>query len=244
MNIIRRRGWEVPESQVTPERFFLNRRALHGRRVAARLDLIAATCRRAACLRCRQSARSDRRSLSGQGQHHLSGRPAADRREGRDHLQQFLRVRRRQGDRAARAGAEDQALDGQDRRHGGKAVRDRRRRSDPQDAAGGARLPAALRRSLEHDDSVDRLSAGEAGRTRQAACRLRNICRWKPSRIRRWRPASVRPGIRGLTPKASPSRRRTTISPSWSPASTASPRRARWARRSGSRCRGNTASSR
>ena len=28
MKIIRRRGWEVPESQVTPERFFLSRRAL------------------------------------------------------------------------------------------------------------------------------------------------------------------------------------------------------------------------
>ncbi len=28
MNIIRRRGWEVPESQVTPERLFLSRRAL------------------------------------------------------------------------------------------------------------------------------------------------------------------------------------------------------------------------
>ena len=28
MNIIRRRGWEVPESQVTPERYFLSRRAL------------------------------------------------------------------------------------------------------------------------------------------------------------------------------------------------------------------------
>jgi sulfoxide reductase catalytic subunit YedY len=28
MNIIRRRGWNVPESQVTPERFFLSRRAL------------------------------------------------------------------------------------------------------------------------------------------------------------------------------------------------------------------------
>ena len=30
MNIIRRRGWELPESQVTPEHLFFNRRSLHG----------------------------------------------------------------------------------------------------------------------------------------------------------------------------------------------------------------------
>ena len=27
MNVIRRRGWEIPESQVTPEQLFFNRRA-------------------------------------------------------------------------------------------------------------------------------------------------------------------------------------------------------------------------
>src|SRR4051812_9816859 len=30
MNVIRRRGWEIPESQATPEHVFLNRRAFLG----------------------------------------------------------------------------------------------------------------------------------------------------------------------------------------------------------------------
>ena len=43
MNIIRRRGWEMPESQATPEHLFFNRRALLGVAAGAAAGLVPGT---------------------------------------------------------------------------------------------------------------------------------------------------------------------------------------------------------
>ena len=138
MNVIRRRGWEMPESRATPEHVFLNRRAFLGAAAgAAAIGFVARAC--AGATR-RRSARSHRRSLSGQAQREVRARPAAHRREGQRQLQQFLRVRLQQEHRQGGAGAEDPPVDHQDRRHGGKAVRDRHRRPDPQGRHRGAAL--------------------------------------------------------------------------------------------------------
>jgi sulfoxide reductase catalytic subunit YedY len=47
MHIIRRRGWELPESAATPEHVFLNRRALMGGAIGAGMALLAPTGARA-----------------------------------------------------------------------------------------------------------------------------------------------------------------------------------------------------
>ena len=41
MNVIRRRGWEMPESRATPEHLFFNRRALLGLTAGAAIAGIA-----------------------------------------------------------------------------------------------------------------------------------------------------------------------------------------------------------
>ena len=102
MNVIRRRGWEMPESRATPEHLFFNRRAFLGAAAGA-----AATGARrpsiALAQRVTDHARSDHRSLSGQAQREVHARPAGHRREDQHQLQQFLRIQldqeRRQGRR-------------------------------------------------------------------------------------------------------------------------------------------------
>ena len=169
MNIIRRRGWEIPERlghartpgvQPPP--------SACGRRWRGRAGADAAARRRAAQVGRRQDGRSDRRSLSGQAQRHVQARPAGDRREDQRRLQQLLRIRHLQAHRRRRAGAADPAVDGEDRRAGGEEAGDRHRRSHPQDDAGRAALPPPLRRGLEHGDRLDRLSVRQAGGFRQA----------------------------------------------------------------------------
>ena len=62
MRYHRRRGWEIPASETTPESIFLNRRAFVAGSAAA---LAAAGL---AAPRPRRFRRSDRRALSGQAQ--------------------------------------------------------------------------------------------------------------------------------------------------------------------------------
>ena len=78
MNVIRRRGWEIPESRATPEHLFFNRRDfLGGGRGAA-----ARRCARHRARAARhRPARSDHRSLSGQAQRGVHARPSDHRRE-------------------------------------------------------------------------------------------------------------------------------------------------------------------
>ena len=69
MNIIHRRGWEIPESQAAPEHLFMNRRALL-RGVAAlagaALDFES---------QLRRGRRSDRGPLSREAQRKIQTRP-------------------------------------------------------------------------------------------------------------------------------------------------------------------------
>ena len=145
--------------------------------------------------------------------------------------------------RQAGAGAEDPAVDHQDRRHGREAVRDRHRRSGAQVSDRGAALSPPLRRGLEHGGAVVGLPDGEAGRAGEAAVvgEVRadgNL----PRQVDRARPEAVLVPValcRGPHHRGGDQRAR----PSSPPAPTASRSPSSTARRSASRCRGSTASS-
>jgi len=64
-------------------------------------------------------------------------------------------------------------------------------------AAGGAALSSPLRRGLGHGDPVVGLSRWPSWSNWQSRCRRRNISRWRPSWIPRWRRRRNRLGIRG-----------------------------------------------
>ena len=90
MNVIRRRGWEMPESRATPEHLFFNRRALLGAAAGAAATGLAPGIALGATRH--RPARSDHRSLSGQAQREVHARPSDHRREDQRQLQQFLRI--------------------------------------------------------------------------------------------------------------------------------------------------------
>ena len=56
MHVIRRRGWEIPESQATPEHVFVNRRAFLGTAAGAVL-FFSCICTR--CCRARSDGLGD-----------------------------------------------------------------------------------------------------------------------------------------------------------------------------------------
>ncbi len=140
--------------------------------------------------------------LPGQAQRGLYPRPPGDRREVQLQLQQFLRVRPGQDDRQGGAGAEAAAVDDQARRHGREAAGDRHRRS-----------PAARCRWKSGSTAI---AASRPGRWRfrgpasrwpswwnwRSRCRRRSSSAWRPSSIRRSRPASARPGTHGRMSRA------------------------------------------
>ena len=243
MHVIRRRGWELPERLATPEHLFFNRRAFlaaTGARWRSSLPHRGMRSRSASPTCPTRPRTSIRPSAT---RHFTLDRPITDEKINTSY-NNFYEFGSSKNVGQGGAGAQAAALDGQDRRHGGKAEGDRPRRSDPQDAARGAALSASLRRSLDHGDSLDRLSVCQAASNWRSRCRRPNTARWKPSSIPRWRRASGRPGIRGPTSRVSQLRKRATSSLSWSPAPTASRCRSSRARRCASRCRGNTDSSR
>ena len=92
------------------------------------------------------------------------------RLQGRQHLQQLLRIRHRQ-DRSGqeRPHPEDHALDGGGRRPGQEAGQLRARRPAQAQRPGRAHLPPALRRRLVDGDSLGRLFAGGADQEGRAA---------------------------------------------------------------------------
>ena len=161
MRYHRRRGWEIPASETTPESIFLNRRAFVAGSAAA-LTAVALPRRARA-----DFGRSDRRALSGQAQPRLYARPRRDARGGQPPLQQLLRIHDQQARRRRRA--ENAAVDGDDRRAGREEGDHRRRRPGQGDRPRGAALPPPLRRSVVDGDPVDRLSAARAGRAGEAA---------------------------------------------------------------------------
>ncbi len=178
MLIRRGRGWDMPESRLTPESVWLDRRRLIAG--AGAMAAFGAPGPAAAQWFRRQAgpdaqARPDRRSLSGQDQRHLHAGghgPARDRGGGLGRLQQLLRVRHLQDDLARGSGQADPALGHQGRGAGGEALRDRRRRPDPPHAAGGALLPLPLREgwamavpwTASHDGAAARHREADRGR--------------------------------------------------------------------------------
>ena len=194
MHVIRRRGWEIPEREATPEHIFLNRRALLARRRRRRAVAVASARHGAARLR---RAGPDREPLSGQAQREIRARPAGDRREDQHQLQQFLRVRLDQDHRARRAGAEAAALDGQDRRHGREGADDRYRRPDPARCRWRSGSTACAASRPGRWRCRGRASRWRSWSSSRSRCRRRNTSGWKPSWIRRWRRGSASAGIRG-----------------------------------------------
>ena len=97
MLIRRKQGWELPESAATPEAVFCDRRALaqgDGGRARSSLPGLAVA-------RLAAAAAADDDPSAGlypaKRNDALHARPAAHRREIFDDLQQFLRIRHRQG---------------------------------------------------------------------------------------------------------------------------------------------------
>ena len=125
MHVIHRRGWEIPEHQATPEGVFLNRRALLG----AGAGLAAATLVPGLALGAarRRHSRSDQGSLSVQAQREVRAR---DRpitpEEINANYNNFYEFGTTKNVTKAAQQLQDPAVDGEDRRHGGEAVRDRR----------------------------------------------------------------------------------------------------------------------
>ena len=241
MHVIRRRGWEIPESLATPEHLFLNRRTFLGDRRGGAVAVAGMARLRSASPICRIPTG---RSLSGQAQREIwlsTGRSPTRRSTPTTTIStNSAREEHRQG----RAGAEAAAMDGQNRRHGGEAARDRHRRPDPQDADGGAALSPPLRRGLVDGDPLERFPLAKLWSIWRKPLARRNMCGWRPSWIRRRAgPAADlvsmalyrRPDHGGGDQRTRLPRHRRLRQAG---------RRSSTARRCGWRCRGNTASNR
>ncbi len=168
MLIRRNRGWELRESAATPESVFSRRRELLKAMGLGSMLMPGLVARSAP-----QWRRSAQDPSAGLYPVKRNPRYTLDRPDHRPEifreLQQFLRIRLGEDDRRRGAGAEDPAVDGQDRRHGRKADRHRHRRSVEEDAARRTALPPPLRRGVVDGGAVERLSDGGAGCHGEAA---------------------------------------------------------------------------
>ena len=101
MNIIRRRGWELPESCATPEHVFLNRRTFMT--AAAGVAAIGLSPELAMAQRVADIPDPTADLYPAKRNEKFTARSSADRRAGQRQLQQFLRIQfeqeRRQGRR-------------------------------------------------------------------------------------------------------------------------------------------------
>ncbi len=166
MNVIRRRGWEIPERFATPEHIFFNRRDfLAGAGVGAlALSPQLAAAQRIADLPDPSSGLYPAK----QNEKFTLDRAVTEEKINLNY-NNFYEFSPNKSLAQAGTGAQAAPVDGQDRRHGREAAGDRHRRSPQADAARGAALPPSLRRSLVDGDSVVGISAGQAGRAGKAA---------------------------------------------------------------------------
>ena len=135
MNIIRRRGWELPESQVTPEHLFLNRRALLAGAAGGigALSLGRPTPSVSRDVATLPDPTADLYPAKANTTYPVD-RPLTEEKVATTY-NNFYEFGGDKAIASRRAGAEDQAVDGEDRRHGREADGDRHRRPDPEDAA-------------------------------------------------------------------------------------------------------------
>ena len=166
MHVIRRRGWEIPERLATPEHLFINRRAFLAAGGASALAL-SPTLARAQRVTDLPDPTKDLYPAKHNDKFTLD-RPVTDEKVNTSYNNFYEFGSSKTIAKAAQA-LKLRPVDDQDRRHGREAAGDRHRRSHPQDDAGGAPLPSPLRRGVVDGGSVVRLSAGEAGRTGEAA---------------------------------------------------------------------------
>ena len=202
MNVIRRRGWEIPERHATPEHLFFNRRGfLAGGAVHWRWRRRAARAQRVTDLAHLPDPTADLYPAKRNEKYKLD-RPITDEKIN-DHYNNFYEFNSSKDVAAQAQTLPIAAVDGEDRRHGGKAAGDRHRRTHPQDDAGGAASIATAAskpgawRSLGPGFPFAKLVdfAKPLGSAKYRA-------RWKPSTIPRWRPACARAGIRGPISRA------------------------------------------
>ena len=168
MNVIRRRGWEIPERLATPEHLLFDRRAfLAAGASALALAPYAAQAQRVADLANLPDPSADLYPAKRNETFKLD-RPITE--ETHQHaLQQFLRIQLVEGCLRAGAEAADPAVDGEDRRHGREADRDRHRRSHPQDDAGRAAYRHRCVEAWSMAIAWTGFPFARAGRIRQAA---------------------------------------------------------------------------
>ena len=199
MLIRRKRGWELPESAATDEAVYLDRRRLMQ-------GLAAGPILAAGLLRGRAAVADDADPSAGlyparRNDKYTLDRPLTDEKYPTTY-NNFYEFGTDKDIWQRRAGAQDPALDDQDRRHGREADDHRHRRSAEEDAARGAALPPSLRRGLVDGGAVERLPARRAGRYGEAA-RLGQVPQdddlpWTPA----WRRARSNSSIPGPMSRA------------------------------------------
>ena len=241
MNVIRRRGWEMPESRATPEHLFFNRRAFLGAAAGAAATGLAPGIALAQRITDQPDPTID--LYPGKRNETFTlDRPITDEKINGNYNNFY------EFNSSKNVAKQAQALkirpwtikiDGMVEKPFEVGIDDLVRKFGDR----GAALPSPLRRGLEHGGAVVGLPDGEARRDWRSRCRRRPTSAWKPSSTSRSRPDRSSRGFRGPMSRASPWRRRPTNSPSSPPAPTASRSPSSTARRSVWRCRGSTASS-
>ncbi len=243
MNIIRRRGWEIPDRLATPEHLVFSRRAF----VAGGATVLALAPRIAVAQRMSDLANLPDPTANlypaKRNEKYALDRPITDEKIN-DHYNNFYEFNssKEVADQAQKLPIRPWTvkIDGLVEKPMEVGIDDLIRKMTLEERTYRHRCVEAWSMAIAWTGFPVR----QARRFRQAARRRRNSCTWKPSTTPRSRPVCASPGIRGPISKASPWLRRPMISPSLPPAPTAIRCRSSTARRCGWRCRGNTASSR
>ena len=166
---------DIPSSEITDERLFLRRREfmqLGVGLVGAAAGGVLAACGKQRARRGLVRRAGERAAADPDRQHHQEDGDddrAAEQVRGNHRLQQLLRVRHRQerpGE--VRRTAQDQPVDGEDRRPLQQARRLPPRGSDQDGRSRGAGLPLPLRRGLVDGDPVGRHPARRRDQARRS----------------------------------------------------------------------------
>ena len=166
MHVIRRRGWEIPEREATPEHIFLNRRAFLAGPAPPPCRCRRSLLRRSACPTCRTRARS--LYPAKRNEKYVLDRPVTDEKINTNYNNFYEFGSTKQIARAAQAlklRPWQVKLDGMVEKEQVIDIDDLLKKVQ----ARGAPLSHALRRGLVDVGAVVRLPDGEAGRDGAAA---------------------------------------------------------------------------